>query len=115
MKVNWDRESRELRFLVFRKPNQGLKYVDRESTHRPTNFKSITSRVFTRLARPTSNIAANGKACIDEVYLKNAEALFMTDLALPTDFPTLQDLWQEDKRQISEPIRSKKSKGDQRL
>eukprot|EP00957_Ditylum_brightwellii_P114706 8746707-Ditylum_brightwellii.AAC.1 len=104
--MNWDRECGEMRFLVFRKPNQALKYVDRESTHRPTTFKSIASGVFTRLARLTLNIAANGKAQINEVYPEHAEALFMADL---------QESWQEDKRQKIKPIKSKQSKQDQCL
>eukprot|EP00957_Ditylum_brightwellii_P068306 5185679-Ditylum_brightwellii.AAC.1 len=62
MKMNWDRESGEMRFSVFRKPNQALKYVDRKSMHRPTTFKSFANGVFMRLARLISNIAANGKA-----------------------------------------------------
>eukprot|EP00957_Ditylum_brightwellii_P104230 7939616-Ditylum_brightwellii.AAC.1 len=60
--MNWVKESGEMRFSVFRKPNQALKYVDKENMHRPITFKSIASGVFTRLARPTLNIAANGKA-----------------------------------------------------
>ncbi len=61
-----------------------LKYVDRESTHRPTTFKSIAKGVFTRLARLTSEIAANGNARIDEVYLAGfleADIFFTNDLA----------------------------------
>eukprot|EP00957_Ditylum_brightwellii_P170626 12987639-Ditylum_brightwellii.AAC.1 len=88
MRMNWDRESGEMRFLVFRKTNQALKYVDRKSTHRPTTFKSFASGVFTRLARLTSKIAANEKASIDKIYPDRAEALFTANLAPPTDFPT---------------------------
>eukprot|EP00957_Ditylum_brightwellii_P141561 10784459-Ditylum_brightwellii.AAC.1 len=113
--MNWDKESGEMRFSVLRKPNKVLKYVDRESTHRPTIFKSIASGVFTRLARLTLNIAANGKARIDEMYLDHAKALFMADLALPTDFLMFQELWQDDKRQKNVPIKSKRSKQDQHL
>eukprot|EP00957_Ditylum_brightwellii_P063191 4796781-Ditylum_brightwellii.AAC.1 len=36
-------------FGVYHKPNQALEYVDTSSTYRPTAFKSITNRVFTRL------------------------------------------------------------------
>eukprot|EP00957_Ditylum_brightwellii_P046110 3498111-Ditylum_brightwellii.AAC.1 len=34
-----------LRFGVYRKPKQALKYVDTSSTHKSTAFKSITSGV----------------------------------------------------------------------
>eukprot|EP00957_Ditylum_brightwellii_P024122 1819217-Ditylum_brightwellii.AAC.1 len=115
MKMNWDGESGEMRFLVFRKPNQALKYVDRENMHRPTTFKSIANGVFTRLARLTSKIAANENACIDEIYPDHAKALFMANLAPPTDFPTFNEFWQDDKRQKNEPIKFKRSRQDQRL
>eukprot|EP00957_Ditylum_brightwellii_P174628 13296686-Ditylum_brightwellii.AAC.1 len=89
MRMNWDGESGEIRFLIFRKPNQALKYVDsRESTHRPTTFKSIANGGFARLARFTSKIAANENAHINDIYPDHAEALFTADLAPPTDFPT---------------------------
>eukprot|EP00957_Ditylum_brightwellii_P134636 10264368-Ditylum_brightwellii.AAC.1 len=47
MRMSWDGESGEMQFLVFRKPNQVLKYVDKNSMHRPTAFKSIANGVFT--------------------------------------------------------------------
>eukprot|EP00957_Ditylum_brightwellii_P104891 7994401-Ditylum_brightwellii.AAC.1 len=59
MEMRWDEASREMRFSVFQKPNQALKYIDKASAHRPTTFKSIANGVFTRLARLTLDIAAN--------------------------------------------------------
>eukprot|EP00957_Ditylum_brightwellii_P044136 3349128-Ditylum_brightwellii.AAC.1 len=41
MKMGWDKKSREMRFSVFWKPNQALKYVNRASMHKPTNFKFL--------------------------------------------------------------------------
>eukprot|EP00957_Ditylum_brightwellii_P111709 8520287-Ditylum_brightwellii.AAC.1 len=43
MRMYWDGEIGEMRFSVFRKPNQALKYADRNSTHRPTTFKSVAN------------------------------------------------------------------------
>eukprot|EP00957_Ditylum_brightwellii_P046785 3550732-Ditylum_brightwellii.AAC.1 len=60
MRMEWDDESGNMKFSVFPKPNQALEYVDRNSTHRPTMFKSIANGVFTRLARLTSKNMANG-------------------------------------------------------
>eukprot|EP00957_Ditylum_brightwellii_P146490 11153201-Ditylum_brightwellii.AAC.1 len=102
-----------MRFSVFRKPNQALKYVDRNSMHRPTTFKSIANEVFTWLARLSSKIAANENASINDIYPDHAEVLFTADLAPPTDFPTFNKLWQDDKRQKNKPIKSKRSKQDQ--
>eukprot|EP00957_Ditylum_brightwellii_P132771 10124460-Ditylum_brightwellii.AAC.1 len=53
MALSWDNEN-NLQFGVYRKPKQDLKYVDTNSTYRPTMFKSITNGVFTRITRPTS-------------------------------------------------------------
>ena len=103
-----------MRFSVFRKPNQALKYVDKNSTHRATTFKSIANGVFTRLARLTSKIVANQEARIDEIYPDHAEALFIAELAPPTDFPTFKDLWDDDEKRRNAPTKTKRSKWDQR-
>eukprot|EP00957_Ditylum_brightwellii_P030347 2298363-Ditylum_brightwellii.AAC.1 len=95
--MEWDDESGEMKFSVFRKPNQTLKYVERNSTHRPTTFKSIANGVFTQLARLTSRSVANGNAQINDVYPDHAEALFTANLAPLTDFPTFDKLWRDDK------------------
>eukprot|EP00957_Ditylum_brightwellii_P143992 10971797-Ditylum_brightwellii.AAC.1 len=71
MQMCWDGESGEMRLLVFKKPNQALKYVDRNSTHRPATFMSIANGIFTQLARLTSKIAANENARIDDIYPDN--------------------------------------------
>eukprot|EP00957_Ditylum_brightwellii_P181989 13864645-Ditylum_brightwellii.AAC.1 len=113
MKMCWDEESRDMHFLVFWKPNQALKYVDKNSTHRSTTFKSILNGVFTRLARLTSKIAANQEARIDDIYPDHAEALFTADLVPPTDFPTFKELWNDDKKRKNEPMKTKRSKRDQ--
>eukprot|EP00957_Ditylum_brightwellii_P040252 3045867-Ditylum_brightwellii.AAC.1 len=108
MRMEWDDESGEMKISLFQKPNQALKYVDRNSTHRPTMFKSIANGVFTQLARLISRSVANGNARIDDVYPDHAEALFTADLAPPTDFLTFNKLWRNDKEQKKDPIKSKR-------
>eukprot|EP00957_Ditylum_brightwellii_P166890 12702555-Ditylum_brightwellii.AAC.1 len=98
MKMCWDEESGDMHFLVFWKPNQALKYVDKNSAHRATTFKAIANGVFTHLARLTLKIAANQEARIDDIYPDYAEALFTADLVPPTDFPTFKELWNDDKK-----------------
>eukprot|EP00957_Ditylum_brightwellii_P165576 12605058-Ditylum_brightwellii.AAC.1 len=88
--MGWEKESGEMKFSVFWKSNQALKYVNRASTHRPTTFKSIASGVFKQLTRLTLNIAANEIAQINKLYPDCVKILFTADLALPTDFPTFQ-------------------------
>eukprot|EP00957_Ditylum_brightwellii_P205791 15345448-Ditylum_brightwellii.AAC.1 len=113
MKMCWDNESSYMRFSVFRKPHQALKYVDKNSTHQATTFKSIANGVFTRLARLTLKSAANQDARIDNIHPDHAEALFTADLAPPTDFPTFKELWNDDKKRKNEPMKTKRSKQDQ--
>eukprot|EP00957_Ditylum_brightwellii_P199685 15222404-Ditylum_brightwellii.AAC.1 len=93
MEMKWDEKNRELRFSVFQKPNQALKYAGRTSTRRPTTFKSIASGL----------------------YPDHTEALFIADLVPPTDFPTFQEVWQDNEKQKNEPTKSKRSKRDQLL
>eukprot|EP00957_Ditylum_brightwellii_P150726 11476349-Ditylum_brightwellii.AAC.1 len=102
IEIFWD-EKGEMRFQVYRKENQVLKYVDKANTHRPTTFKSIANGVFTRLARLTSNTATNQNLQIDELYPDHAEALFTADLASPMDFPTFKELWEEDEQLKNQP------------
>eukprot|EP00957_Ditylum_brightwellii_P050243 3810345-Ditylum_brightwellii.AAC.1 len=108
MRIEWDDDIGEMKFSVFQKPNQALKYVDRNSAHQPTTFKSIANGVFTWLARLTLRSVANGDAQIDDVYPDHAEALFTADLAPLTDFLTFDKLWRDDKEQKKEPIKSKR-------
>eukprot|EP00957_Ditylum_brightwellii_P063851 4845075-Ditylum_brightwellii.AAC.1 len=107
MRMEWDNENKGMKFSVYRKPKQALKYVERNSTHRPTMFKSIANGVFTRLARRTSKNVANGHDRIDDIYLDHAKALFTADLAPPTDSPTFEDLWHHNNERKKEPIKSK--------
>eukprot|EP00957_Ditylum_brightwellii_P178554 13600922-Ditylum_brightwellii.AAC.1 len=102
MEMIWD-EKGEMRFKVYRKENQALKYVDKASTHCPTTFKSIANEVFTRLARLTSNTATNQNLKIDKLYPDHAEAVFTADLTPPTDFLIFKELLEEDERQKNQP------------
>eukprot|EP00957_Ditylum_brightwellii_P186949 14237042-Ditylum_brightwellii.AAC.2 len=96
MEMLWDGEIREMRFRVFQKPNQALKYVDKASTHQTTTFKSDANGVFTRLARLTSNTTTNKNLQIKKLYLDHAEALMIADLTPLTVFPVFKQLWKGD-------------------
>eukprot|EP00957_Ditylum_brightwellii_P171557 13060790-Ditylum_brightwellii.AAC.1 len=66
-----------------------------------------------RIDQPPSSLLqveflqANGNIRIDKLYPDHAEALFTADLVPPTDFPTFQELWQDNEKQKNEPIKSK--------
>jgi hypothetical protein len=53
MKMTWSEEG-DLRFGVYLKPGQELKYLNSDSLHPPHCFKAITKGVFGRLASLTS-------------------------------------------------------------
>eukprot|EP00957_Ditylum_brightwellii_P156466 11907685-Ditylum_brightwellii.AAC.1 len=64
MKMKW--RQGKLLFQVHKKEGQQLKYVDSQSTHRPSAFRSITNRVLKRLSQLTSNLEDLKKVGIDK-------------------------------------------------
>eukprot|EP00957_Ditylum_brightwellii_P039237 2968684-Ditylum_brightwellii.AAC.1 len=85
----------QLRFNVFNKKEQGIKYVEKGSTHRPCTFKSITLGVYTRLGRLTSKSPENAKLQINKLYLLHMEALLTADLE-PVEFLSLGKIWKKE-------------------
>eukprot|EP00957_Ditylum_brightwellii_P182163 13878894-Ditylum_brightwellii.AAC.1 len=63
MRMKWENE--KLLFRVYRKEDQQLKYVDQQSTHRPSTFKSIATGVYTRLSHLTSYSDSMASKSID--------------------------------------------------
>ena len=85
-------ESNRLLFQVYRKEDQQLKYMDQQSTHRPTTFKSIATGVYTRLSRLTSYSDSTAKMPIDKLYPDHAAALKSANL-LDDNFPKFGEVW----------------------
>ena len=77
-----------LEFTVHLKPNQALRYLNRESTHRESTFRSIPQGVFRRLTSLTSDTEYFNTLRIDELYPHHAAALHAAGLA-PAIFPTI--------------------------
>ena len=102
MKMLWDNEG-DLKFEVYRKKGQALKYVDKQSLHRQSVFKSISKGVFTRLIRLTSVTDENKKLTLDKIYPEHTKALQAAGL-ITREFPTLEDLQlkEEERRKNSE-------------
>eukprot|EP00957_Ditylum_brightwellii_P185873 14151326-Ditylum_brightwellii.AAC.1 len=69
-----------LRFGVYHKEGQAIKYVDCSSCHRPCTFKSKASGVYLQLDRLTPKTTENGKKQLDKIYPKHAEALLAAEL-----------------------------------
>eukprot|EP00957_Ditylum_brightwellii_P021314 1607394-Ditylum_brightwellii.AAC.1 len=87
-------ESNKLLFQVYRKEDQQLKYMDQQSTHRPTTFKSIATGVYTRLSRLTSYSDSTAKKSIDELYPDHTAALKAADL-VKDKFLKFGEIWKD--------------------
>eukprot|EP00957_Ditylum_brightwellii_P179006 13635201-Ditylum_brightwellii.AAC.1 len=90
MKLLWDKEG-NLYFKAYRKKGQALKYVDKQSLHMQSVFKSISKGVYTRLIRLTSVTEENKDLTIHEVYPEHTKALQMAGL-ITNKFPTIEEL-----------------------
>eukprot|EP00957_Ditylum_brightwellii_P000723 56848-Ditylum_brightwellii.AAC.1 len=107
--MSWT-EDGQLRFNIFNKKKQAIKYVEKGSTHHPCPFKSITLGVYARLERLTSKTPENAKLQIDKLYPLHAEALLTADLE-PVEFPTMEKIWKKEK-ETKEKLSNKMKKQD---
>ena len=96
VKMSWSTEG-NLQFRVFRKKEQQLKYVGKESTHTPSTLRAIPSRVFNRLAKLTSSKQSIQAEAVDTIYPAHANALRKAGLAPPV-FPTMGEFWENSMR-----------------
>eukprot|EP00957_Ditylum_brightwellii_P136367 10400218-Ditylum_brightwellii.AAC.1 len=90
MKVKWENE--KLLFPVYRKEYQQLKYIDQQSTHRPSTFKSIATGVYTRLSWLKSYSDSTANKSIDKLYPNLAEASNTVNL-VNGRFPKFGEIW----------------------
>ena len=65
----------ELKFQVYMKENQKLKYLNKGSCHTSSNIKNVAKSVFKRLTKLTSMCARTKEKRIDEIYPQHATAL----------------------------------------
>ena len=80
---------KELCFNVYHKPNQRLKYLNAQSTHKRTVFHAIPKGVFHRLASLTTFDSTNTSKTVDELYPIHAKALIIAGLVNEGEFPIL--------------------------
>jgi hypothetical protein len=69
-----------LYFQVHLKPNQQLKYLNRDITHTTACFKAIPHGVSTRLAKLTSILPSNKNKSLEQLYPKHYEKLRLANL-----------------------------------
>ena len=82
----------ELRFKVYMKPNQQLKYLNKGSFHTHHCFTAILYGVFGRLSRLTSKIKKNIRKSMEDLYPNHTKALEEARLFFsPVLHPTKRD------------------------
>ena len=113
MEMYWNLRD-ELKFQVHMKPNQVLKYLNKDSTHLPTVFKAIPKGILNRLSKLTSISKKLERKTIDEIYPLHTKALQIAGLA-PKKFPTFLELENIRNKELSkEFLREKKEKKKKR-
>eukprot|EP00957_Ditylum_brightwellii_P156358 11900920-Ditylum_brightwellii.AAC.1 len=85
-------ENNQFLFQVYIKEDQQLKYMDQQSTHRPSIFKSIATGVYTRLSQLTSYSDSTAEKCIDKLYPDHTKALNAVNL-MNGKFPKFGEIW----------------------
>ena len=90
MKMSWYPEV-DLKFGVFIKKGQQLKFIGKEITHIPGILRAIPSGILNCLAKLTSRKLSIQAEAVDTIYPAHANALRKAGLAAPV-FPTMGDL-----------------------
>jgi hypothetical protein len=90
MEMSWSEEG-DLRFGVYLKPGQQLKYLNNVSSHPPHCFKAITKGVFGHLASLTLLTDESRYKSIKDLYPRHFKALDLAGLS-PKYVPTLQEV-----------------------
>jgi hypothetical protein len=68
MELFWSNDDDSLQFRVHLKPNQQLKYLNRDSTHTAACFKAIPTGVCSRLAKLTTILPFNENTPLQDLY-----------------------------------------------
>ena len=107
MEMHWN-DRGELKFQIYIKPNQKLKYLNSDSTHLPSTFRAIPKGVLERLCNLTSKSKQSERITIDKLYPLHCAALKTAGLA-PKEFPTLLELRNFKKLRSTEEKEKEKS------
>ena len=93
MEILWDHHN-DLAFKIHMKPNQVLKYLNKDSCHTGNYFKAIPNGVLRILSKLTSKSNLNFNSKLDELYSNHAKAFQTANLA-PPSFPTMKEVRDE--------------------
>lgn len=111
MNLHWDGNG-DLRFQVHNKPGQKIKHVGKDSARAPAILAATPKGVLKRLARLTSNLPRLQHKTTDQICPEHAVALHSADLT--SEFPTLQEVLDQDEAGKDANEGKKKSKPDKR-
>ena len=98
MKMSWSPEG-DLKFRVFKKWGQKLKYVGKESTHTPGTLHAIPSGVLNRLSKITPWKPSIHSEGVAKIYPDNTNTLRKEGLA-HSNLPTMGDLWSKQDEKV---------------
>ena len=90
LQLIWNNKD-ELKFKVYLKENQKIKYLNSDSTHSKHCIRAIPCGLFKRLAKLTSTTRRKLETTIDKLYPKHTKALKIAGLT-PKKFPKLKEL-----------------------
>jgi GIY-YIG catalytic domain len=90
MELYWGGPNDNLQFRVHLKPNQQLKYLNRDSVHTKACFKAIPTGVYTRLAKLTTKLPTNANLPLNEIYPLHFAQLEHSQL-IDSPIPTLEE------------------------
>ena len=98
MKMSWSPEG-NLKFGVFSKKGQKLKYVGKDSTHKPGTLRAIPLGVMNLLVKLTSIKPSIHSEAVEKIYPGHTNNLRKAGLA-PPNFPTMGDLWNKQDEKV---------------
>ena len=98
VKMSWSPEG-DLKFSVFRKIGQQLKYVGKKSIHTPGTLRAIPSLVLNWLSKLTSQKPSLHSEGVDTIYPDYANSLRKAGLA-PPNFPKMEYSWRNQDEKV---------------
>ena len=102
MALFWNKDKLSTRIHL--KPNEQLKYLNYDSTHTPSCFKSISKGVLKRLSKLTTITQENIKVSMKDLYPQHFKALEIADLSI-NNIPSFEEQLEKNKSDESKKKR----------
>ena len=101
--IFWNKDN-NLQFMVHKKKDQKLKYLNKGSLHPNSCFCAIPYKVFLRLCKLSLQTKTNLEKRINDLYPNHASALRKANL-VQGNFPTMKEFWSEVEKKRKIPAR----------